>query len=131
MTESLRFETLAELLERAVVHHGDKPAYGFVTPVPGGGTTWAWITYNELARRVAACRAALAELGVGRGDRVAIIAENRLEWVIAAHATFNAETDILVRLRRDCRSEPELAQTAGRIDAKVCFVGICHWRAEL
>ena len=41
MTESLRFETLVELLERAVVQFGERPAYGFTTPAGvGGGAGW-------------------------------------------------------------------------------------------
>lgn len=120
MTESLRFETLAELLERAVAQHGERPAYGFVSPVPGGGTTWSWISYADLARRVAACRAGLAELGVGRGDRVAIVAENRLEWVIAAHATYQRRA-VFVPIA-ELQSEPEWRYVLADSAAKVCFV---------
>jgi long-chain acyl-CoA synthetase len=36
---------------------------------------------------VSAFRAALAALGVGPGDRVALISDNRLEWAVVAHAT--------------------------------------------
>jgi len=121
MTESLRFETLVELLERAVAKFGDRPAYGFTTPVPGGGSTWAWLTYNELAQRIAACRAGLADLGVGRGDRVAIIAENRLEWVIAAHAVYQRRA-VFVPVA-ELQSEPEWRYVLADCAAKVCFVG--------
>ncbi len=41
---------------------------------------WTWAAY---ARRVANVAAGLRSLGVGPGDRVAIHAENRPEWVIA------------------------------------------------
>lgn len=33
-------------------------------------------------------RAALALLGVKRGDKVAVIADNRVEWAVAAYATY-------------------------------------------
>jgi len=122
MTESLRFETLAELLERAAAQHSDRPAYGVASGLQGqGGTTWSWITYGELARRVAVCRAALADLGVGRGDRVAIIAENRLEWVIAAHATYQRRA-IFVPVA-ELQSEIEWRYVLADCAAKVCFVG--------
>jgi long-chain acyl-CoA synthetase len=126
MTESLRFETLVELLERAVAQFGERPAYGSLASAPASstsqsGTAWSWITFNEFARRVAACRAGLADLGVGRGDRVAIIAENRLEWVIAAHATYQRRA-VFVPVA-ELQSEPEWRYVLADSAAKVCFVG--------
>ena len=41
----------------------------------------------ELAARVDACARGLLAAGVGRGDRVAVLLPNRLEWVVAALAT--------------------------------------------
>jgi len=44
---------------------------------------WQSITWREYLERVRAFALGLAGLGVGRGDRVAIIGDNRPEWVIA------------------------------------------------
>ncbi|MGH3765936.1 MAG: acetoacetate--CoA ligase [Pseudonocardiaceae bacterium] len=44
-------------------------------------------SYGELRRQVAAARAALASLGVGRGDRVVALAPNSLDTVVAFLAT--------------------------------------------
>ncbi len=44
----------------------------------------SWVRY---AGQVQACAAALARLGVGRGDVVSILADNQLEWVVADLAT--------------------------------------------
>ncbi|GAA3239051.1 AMP-dependent synthetase/ligase [Pseudonocardia petroleophila] len=44
---------------------------------------WVETTWSGYARRVAAVAASLRALGVGPGDRVAVHAENRPEWVIA------------------------------------------------
>ncbi|GAB1514578.1 AMP-dependent synthetase/ligase [Actinophytocola sp. KF-1] len=44
---------------------------------------WREWTWAEYAQRVANVAAGLRDLGVGPGDRVAIHAENRPEWVIA------------------------------------------------
>ncbi|MDX8151504.1 AMP-binding protein [Patulibacter brassicae] len=41
---------------------------------------WRETTWGDYARRVAAVAAGLARLGVAAGDRVAIHAENRIEW---------------------------------------------------
>ena len=45
------------------------------------------VTYGELRARVAAARAGLADLGVGRGDRVVALAPNCVETVVAFLAT--------------------------------------------
>ncbi|MBW2465273.1 MAG: long-chain fatty acid--CoA ligase, partial [Deltaproteobacteria bacterium] len=52
------------------------------------GGTWNWSTYAEFAKSVDALRGGLASLGVTKGDRVAMIANNRPEWAIAAYATY-------------------------------------------
>ena len=46
------------------------------------------MTYRQIGRRVDDLRGALAGLGIGRGDAVGIIANNRTEWAIAAYATY-------------------------------------------
>ena len=46
------------------------------------GDGWASLTWAKTAERVYAIAAGLARLGVGRGDRVAIAASTRLEWVL-------------------------------------------------
>ena len=50
------------------------------------GERWEFISAPEMLRRVAGLSAALAELGVGPGDRVALFSANRPEWHIADFA---------------------------------------------
>src|SRR4051794_14699974 len=52
------------------------------------GGEWIWTTYEQVKKLVDDFRGALASLGVDRGDRVAIIANNRIEWPVAAYATY-------------------------------------------
>jgi len=47
---------------------------------------WVPISSSEIARRVAGTAQGLQELGVHKGDRVAILSENRPEWTIADFA---------------------------------------------
>jgi long-chain acyl-CoA synthetase len=47
---------------------------------------WKSLSHPEVEKRVAAFAAALAELGIQRGDRVAVLSENRPEWAIADYA---------------------------------------------
>jgi len=44
---------------------------------------WQSLSWNETAQRVAALAEGLAALGLVRGDRVMLVAENRPEWAIA------------------------------------------------
>ncbi|GAB4149759.1 MAG: AMP-dependent synthetase/ligase [Sphingomonadales bacterium] len=47
---------------------------------------WQSLSWAEVAAQVAKLAGALRTLGVEAGDRVAIVAENRPEWLIADHA---------------------------------------------
>ena len=80
---SANFKTLVELWERSTERHGPRELFG--TKADGA---WHWISYAEFALEVDALRSGLAALGVGAGDRVAMIAGNRVEWAAAAYAAF-------------------------------------------
>ena len=47
------------------------------------GTAYRKYTYRELIARIASVVRSLAEQGIRQGDRVAILSENRPEWIIA------------------------------------------------
>ncbi len=49
---------------------------------------YEWVTYREVNTRIDNLRAGLAGLGVGTGDAVGIIANNRVEWVVTAFAAW-------------------------------------------
>ena len=44
---------------------------------------WRSVSWNEAARQVAALAASLKRIGLQPGDRVALVSENRPEWLIA------------------------------------------------
>lgn len=50
------------------------------------GESWRAISHDEVERRVRHLALALGVLGVDRGDRVAIVSENRPEWAISDYA---------------------------------------------
>ena len=110
-----RFAHLVELFQHSVETFADRPAFGTLR-----GKEWQFITYTQLGERVAHARSALAQLGVGRGDRVAIVAENRIEWVILAHATFQRRA-IYVPMS-EAQHDAELKYILSDSGAKVCFV---------
>jgi long-chain acyl-CoA synthetase len=54
--------------------------------VQKSGGVWQPISSAEFGRRVRACAGALASIGIRRGDRVAILSYNRVEWAIVDYA---------------------------------------------
>ena len=54
---------------------------------PGGSKTWVTLTYQETAEQVRQVSLGLRAMGIGRGDRVALLSENRPEWAICDLAT--------------------------------------------
>ncbi|RME74598.1 MAG: long-chain fatty acid--CoA ligase [Planctomycetota bacterium] len=78
-----KFTSLVDMQEKACTQHASNRLFG----VKRDGA-YRWMTYAEFAELVDAFRGALAALGVGRGDRVAVIANNRVEWAVAAYATY-------------------------------------------
>jgi long-chain acyl-CoA synthetase len=76
-------KNLVELADESFRRYRDRPLFG--TKTAGG---WIWTTYGEVEAAVDAFRSGLAILGVRAGDRIAIVAANRIEWAIAAFATY-------------------------------------------
>lgn len=81
-----KFKNLVDLVETSVKSFGPRPLFGTKK-----GDDWVWTTYEELGRMVDDFRGGLASLGVGEGDKVAIIANNRVEWAVAAYATYGLQ----------------------------------------
>ncbi|MBU6160607.1 MAG: long-chain fatty acid--CoA ligase, partial [Myxococcales bacterium] len=78
-----KFVSLVEMQEKSCARYADNRLFG--TKKNGA---YEWITYREFAGRVDAFRSALASLGVQRGDKVACIANNSVEWAVGAYATY-------------------------------------------
>ena len=77
-------DNLVEFLERSVAKYPDHPLFG-TKNVSG---TYDWVTYREVGRRVDNLRGGLARQGIGKGDAVGLIANNRVEWAVAAFAAY-------------------------------------------
>src|SRR5688572_67278 len=78
-----RYKDLVTLFTTSVKANPGRPLFG--TKKDGN---WEWITYAQFGEMVDKCRAGLALLGVKKGDRVAVISNNRVEWAAAAYATY-------------------------------------------
>lgn len=74
--------TLVGLFFEALDQHGDGIAFQHM-PAPG---VLADVSYSEVAGLVKGAAASLEALGVTRGDRAAILSENRPEWALCDYA---------------------------------------------
>jgi long-chain acyl-CoA synthetase len=110
-----KYETLNDIFQHSVSAFADRPLFG--TRQHGA---WVWMTYAEFGRSVDAMRSALADLGVGAGDRVAIIANNRPEWAIAAYATYGLGAVFVAMY--EAQAEPEWLYILRDSGAKILFV---------
>ena len=71
---------MAETLPEFLLHWADRTPDAVFVSEPDRGRKF---TYGQVAAAVARFRARLRRLGVARGDRVAVLAENSGAWVIA------------------------------------------------
>ncbi|MYC77868.1 long-chain fatty acid--CoA ligase [Candidatus Poribacteria bacterium] len=78
--------TLISLLEHSIQHYGSQPS---LAHKPKGGT-YQDISYTELGESVDAFSKGLTALGVQKGDRVALLSENRPEWAITDFGSLKA-----------------------------------------
>ena len=84
MSQSNEPDNLVEFLEGSVAKYPDRSLFG----TKNSQGEYEWVTYAEVGRRVDNLRAGLAGLGIGKGDTVGIIANNRAEWAICAFASY-------------------------------------------
>jgi len=77
------FKNLVDVYEQSCREFADRELFG----VKRDGA-WSYMTYAAFKQRVDDFRGGLKKLGVGAGDRVAIIADNSVEWAVAAYATY-------------------------------------------
>jgi long-chain acyl-CoA synthetase len=73
--------TLNEIFFEAIERHNKPDALQFKR-----GGRYEPMSHREILQRVRHCALGLATLGVKRGDRVAILSENRPEWAITDYA---------------------------------------------
>lgn len=85
MAEAL--DTINKRLAAAIQKYPNRPA---LSAKAAGSKAWQTLTYREIGERVRRFSLGLRALGVERGDRVALLSENRPEWAIADLAVLAA-----------------------------------------
>ncbi len=116
--------TLAELFLTAVEKHGSRLAYRYF---PDEGSDLADVTFEEVYEVVRAAAAGLQALGLTRGERVAILSENCLEWALADFACLC--TGILDVPIYPTLTVPQVAYILENSQAQLVFVSDA-WQAE-
>lgn len=74
-----RAKNIADLYRLASEDYADRPAVGWCS---GSGAAFQTRTYRELYDDACALAAALIELGLGQHEHVALLADNRREWML-------------------------------------------------
>ncbi len=101
-----------DILEQSALAHPDRPAVWFNN---------VWKTYREINREADLVAGFLVQLGVGKGDRVAILLDNSFEF-IAAHFGVLKAGAVEVSLNTELTAEA-LKQLLADCEAKVLIAG--------
>ncbi len=110
-----RYTNLVASFEECTARYADRPLFG-TRKVSG----WEWTTYKQFRQQVDRARGGLAALGVGPGDKVAVISNNRLEWAVCAYGTYTRGA-IYVPMY-EAQLDKEWAYILQDSGAKVCLV---------
>lgn len=79
MTIDVPYRSIPDMFLQRVAATPDARAFG----APGADEQPVWFTWSQIADRAKAIAAGLTTLGVGSEDRVAILANTRLDWIVA------------------------------------------------
>lgn len=116
MSGRISASNLASLFREAGDRWGDKPA--FATRQSDG--SFCSVTYRAWCDRALDLAEALIELGVGARDHVAILSDNRFEWILAdAAILFCGAADVP---RAADITLPEISYILGHADVGMVFV---------
>ena len=86
------FENLCELQAKACETFSDRPCFGSRSEK---GDKYDWISYKEFGRRVEKFRNVLSHHKIGKGDKVALISNNRVGWAVAFYGTAGVGASIV------------------------------------
>lgn len=79
-------DNLVEMFEESVSRFGSNLWMGTKNEAKDG---YDWVTYDQVAKRIANLRGGLTQLGIRKGDAVGIIANNRVAWATVCYATYS------------------------------------------
>lgn len=77
------FKNLVELQEKSCLKHYNRPLFG------KNLSNINWTTYEDWEKDIKMFRTFLHNINVNKGDKVAIIGNNKIEWAVSAYATYS------------------------------------------
>ena len=77
----MKFKNLGDMLFSKRNTYADKTAYMFKKE-----GTWQEVTFKEAVDKVEKISAGFASLGIKKGDAIAVVSQNRLEWAMTDYA---------------------------------------------
>src|SRR5688572_3816971 len=80
MALNVPYSSIPDMFLKRVAASPDRDAFARPNADDSGPE---WLTWSQVAARAKALAAGLRGLGVGNEDRVAILANTRLDWIIA------------------------------------------------
>ncbi|MER7460456.1 long-chain fatty acid--CoA ligase [Micromonospora sp. NPDC126480] len=80
MALDVPYRSIPDMFQKRVAATPDRRAFAYPAPDDSGPI---WLTWEQVAQRAKAIAAGLHGLGVGQEDPVAILANTRLDWVLA------------------------------------------------
>ncbi|MEV1289684.1 long-chain fatty acid--CoA ligase [Micromonospora sp. NPDC049679] len=80
MALDVPYRSIPDMFLQRVAASPDQHAFAHPAPDDSGPV---WLTWAQVGQRAKAIAAGLLELGIGSEDRVAILANTRLDWIVA------------------------------------------------
>ena len=118
LTTPLEYRTLPQLLDVRAAEHPDKEAIALYDETRKRSR----LTFGEYQDQSRALAAALLEKGLGRGDRVAIMSPNNMEYVISMMALLRIGANV-INIIQGCTSDDIIdIMKALKCAGLLCFV---------
>eukprot|EP00605_Chrysophyceae_sp_TOSAG23-4_P001253 GSChrysophyteH1.ASY1.ANO1.1364.1 assembled CDS len=109
------FDVLPQIMENSRVKFAEKKCLG--TRVGDG---YEWITYAEFGHKIAKLRRVLNMHKIERGDKVALISNNRVEWATAMYAVTGVGAQLVPMY--EAQLESDWKYIINDSDAKMAFL---------
>jgi long-chain acyl-CoA synthetase len=100
-TPTNRSKTLADLLPNAASRNPSRGAFLF----KNDAGTWEEASYEDVAADVRSLTLGLIDLGIGRGDKIAILGNTRPEWTLFDFAAMSAGATVVPIYQTNSASE--------------------------
>ena len=110
-----RIKTVPAIVASSVELFGDRPCLGSRV-----GDKYEWITYNEFGRLVQKFRNVLTHHKIEKGDKVALISNNRVEWAVCMYAVTGMGANLVPMY--EAQLERDWKYILNDSDAKMCVV---------